>query len=171
MVYSVLLIVVLGIIGALFISMSRTETTVRNVVGAGNQGQVTADSIENGIRNASAYVVSSPTATTQLLMARVAQGGAAITWKCEAWLFDSTNGGSIRFYGSDAAITAPSTTTAATWTLLASNVVPVTGTTIFAANGDTLSIAFITVAGTDPSVTIQTTAERRAGLWGSGTCF
>ena len=57
-------------------------------------------------------------------------------------------------------ITAPSTAQLANWTLLATGVVPRTGTSIFAASGNQLAILFNAVASDGQTTAIKLTTAR-----------
>ena len=177
MVYSVLLVVVLVAVGQIFLSSLRTESSVRTVVDATTAAQLGASSVETGIRNSSAHRITSVTGGDQLLQARVAKGEAVLTWVCAAWYFDysATGVSQIRYHEypeTTVAMTVPTASQVANWTLLVDGVKPSTGTSIFGGSGSSLTLAYEVVAGDgQPPASISTTAYRRAPSPGSGTCY
>ena len=171
-VYGLLLGIVLTTAAGLLISGTIAERTVRVVVGASTESQLAADSIETGIRNASGYAVTVPTSGTQLLSARVAQGTTSVVWNCVAWYYTpNLANGSIWYKASSTAIANPTTGNISSWTLLADDVKPASGTTIFTIGANQLSFDFITTAGTDPPASISSSATSRASVWGTTPCF
>jgi hypothetical protein len=179
LVYSLLLVVVISIAGGLLVNSLRAESTVRAVTSASTTAQQTADSVESGLRNSSAFEIQAVNSgADQMLVARVVRGStAAITWKCAAWYF-SRSLGTVRYTevapaaSGTATIAAPSAAALAGWTLLSDRVTPTSGTTIFSGSQPTLSIAFTTVGGAGkPPVAVSSSASSRAEVWESGTCF
>ena len=171
LVYAVVMTIVLTIVAGLIITTTMTEKTVRNVFTAATDGQVAADNVQTGIRNSSAYKLTSPTSTTQLVTARVAHGGASVVWVCAAWYYTPANGGSIRYHESPAAIPNPTAAQAADWTSLIDGITPSSGTKIFSTTGDQLTIAYEVNAGDDPPASIVTSAARRVDIGESLPCF
>lgn len=103
-VYAVLSVIVLGIVGSVLITSIKTRIQVVEMTEAVGVGQLIANSVEEGVRNASgppgaidaqqrvgiqAGVV---TADGQLLRARVAIGAieGTVVWQCQAWFYSST---------------------------------------------------------------------------------
>lgn len=167
-VYSLVLALVLAIVGGMLISLLATQKTVNTMNEASTAGQLAADSIETGVRNASAFTLTEPTATTQLLKARVAKGTATnIIWKCAAWYYTPINGGSIRYAESGSAITA----NVSTWLVLATGIKPTSGALIWGTQGEQLTIDFKALAGDDLPAIISSSAVSRAEVLESGTCF
>ena len=167
-VYSLVLALVLAIVGGMFISLLTTQRTVSQMNDASTKGQLAADSIETGIRNSSAYTLSEPTPTSQLLKARVARGtNTNIIWKCAAWYYTPADGGSIRYAESGSAITE----NVSTWLVLATGVKPTSGALIWGIQGEQLTIDFEALAGEDAPATISSSAVSRAEVLESGTCF
>jgi hypothetical protein len=171
-VYGALLGVVLTTAAGILISGTIAEKTVRVTVGASTESQLAADSIETGIRNSSGYAISTPSAGTQLLRARVAQGTTSIVWNCAAWYYSpNLSNGSIWYKTSTTAIANPTTANISTWTMLVDDVDPLTGTTIFSIGANQLSFAFQTEAGDDPPASISSSATSRASVWETPPCF
>jgi prepilin-type N-terminal cleavage/methylation domain-containing protein len=171
LVSSMLLVLVLAIAGALIGSLSTTSRTVSSLTATTSSVQVAAESVERGIRNSSDFLLSVPTGTDQLLVARTAQSGTTLNWACSAWYYSSANGGSIRFKTSPTAITAPTASQLAQWTLLAKGVVPSSGTTIFSGSSPTLSFSIKSTSTGAGSATIKSTVLSRAGSSGTPACY
>lgn len=101
MVYAVLSVVILLIVSNIMISSFRTRDKVTDLTTATSVGQLIANSVEEGVRNAAGPpgstdalqkvgVKAEPvTATGQLLRARVAVGASAgtVAWQCQAWFY------------------------------------------------------------------------------------
>jgi hypothetical protein len=170
MVYSVILAVVIGVVASIYLSLNTTQGIVSTKVQATSQAQLAADSIETGVRNSSAYSLTAPTVSTQLLQARVATGTTSVVWKCAAWYY-STSKSSLYYKTSATAIAAPTTATLSSWTLLATGVSPVTGATIFSSASQTVSFSFSVDTGNESAATVSSSAVQRAGLWVSSPCF
>jgi hypothetical protein len=173
-IYCALLGLVMIIIGGLFTSTLRTERTVRRVAEASNSAQLGVRSIEAGVRNATAHSLPAQLGNNQLLLARTAGTGAAITWKCTAWYFtySSSGKGTIRYKESPTMITAPTAVQLANWTLLVDNVAPTSGTKIFNGSGTGLTVDYTVSSGpTSPPALIDTSVLRRVATWDGGVCF
>ena len=168
---SMLLVLVLAIVGAMISSLSSTSKAVNSLTATSSSAQVAVESIERGIRNSSDFLVTSPSGTDQLLIARTARGGATLTWVCAAWYYSSASGGSIRYTSSPSAIAAPSSSTLSTWTLLSQGVAPFSGTSIFIGSSPSLSISFNGTSTGGGPVAITSTVLSRAGSSGTPTCY
>lgn len=119
LVYIFLAVVVLTIVGSVLINSLRAEKQVRDAAQSNSTAQLVAESLGQGIRNASAVEVTVPSAGSILLRTRSIDRSEAGGWFCHAWLF---SGGELRTARSAAAIPAPDAATAASWTLLATDV-------------------------------------------------
>lgn len=137
LVYMLLAIVVLTIVGSILINSFQAERQVRDAAQSNSTAQLVAESLGRGIRNASAVEVSAPTADTLLLRTRSLDGSDAGSWYCQAWLI---SGGELRTSKSTTAIPAPDAATAATWTLLASDVEQIGASPILALAADERSV-------------------------------
>jgi hypothetical protein len=168
--YSMLLILVLGIAGSMIASTTSTSRTVDSITKASTAGQLTVESIERGIRNSSDFLLTNPSGTDQMLVARTVQGGAIANWVCAAWYYSAATR-SIRYTTSPIAIPAPTASGLAAWTLLDKAVSPASGTGVFSATGVQLTIAFNGLAGSLPAVAISSTVLSRAGSSGTPACY
>jgi prepilin-type N-terminal cleavage/methylation domain-containing protein len=167
---SMILVVVLTMVGGMIISMSATSRTVRTLAATATSAQLAAESVERGIRNSSDFMLSSPSGNDQFLVARTAQGGSTVTWTCVAWYYSAADG-SIRYTMSPSAISAPSTTTLAQWTLLTKGVTPGLGSGIFSGATPTLTIGFTGQSSGAGPVAINSTVVSRAGSSGTPACY
>lgn len=157
LVYMVLAVVVLLVVGGLLINSLSSERTVRNSTQATNAGQLVAQSVAQGVRNASALKVTVPSAGTELLTVRTASLTSPQTWSCQAWYF---GGGEVRTTRSSTLIlTAP-----ATWTLLGTGMQRVSAGVVFtptpAVNprGVTLNLDVSTVNGRPVRISSSSTS-------------
>lgn len=171
LIYCLLLGIVLTIVGGMVISATTASRTVVSVDQASTSGQLVSKSVVRGIRNSSDFRLTSPTGTDQLLVARTVGGAATPAWMCSAWYYSAAGDGSVRYKTSASAILPPTAAELQTWTLLGEGVKPVTGTGIFSAIDEQLSISFLGLAGDHPPVTITSSATSRAGASGSVTCY
>lgn len=142
-------------IGGLFITLIRTQETVRDSSLSANNSQLAATSIEVGVRNSSNFRLST-VSSGQLLVARTAGTGSALTWRCQAWYYSPAEG-SIRTTSSSAAIGAPSPSALATWAVLVDDVQPRGGSTLFIQSGTELVVAFDALVETAQPVRIEFT--------------
>ncbi|MBB5632941.1 type II secretory pathway pseudopilin PulG [Cryobacterium mesophilum] len=171
LVYSLLLSLVIMIVGGMIFSSVTAARSVVNTTETSTSAQLVAKSVVTGIRNSSDFRLSNPVGNDQLLVARRASSGATLSWICTAWYYTDADGGSIRFKSSALPITAPTPAELSTWTLLATGVTPVSGTGIFSALNERLSLSIHGLDGLHPPTDITTSATSRAGASGSLTCF
>ena len=171
LVYSLLLVIVVGISGGVLISVMVHSKTVDAVSKSTTAAQLTIDSIDSSIRNSSDFQLTGPTGTDQLLVARSASTTGPLTWGCVGWYYSAAGTGSIRSKRSTTAILAPNSAELATWTLLAEGITPVTGTSVFAATPKKITVSFKSGAGSQLPVGITSAAVSRAGASGSLSCF
>ncbi|HEV7564859.1 MAG TPA: hypothetical protein VGO31_02745 [Microbacteriaceae bacterium] len=172
LIYSMLLVLVLSVVGGILTSTTRTSKTVGSITQATTAGQLVASSVESGIRNSSDFQLTTPAGTDQLLIARTAKGGATLTWMCAAWYYSATGTGSIYYTTSPTAIPAlPTATDLSHWTLLDRGVSPISGTGIFVATAEQLTITFKGLAGTHSPVNITSSSFSRAGATGVPACY
>lgn len=167
---SMILVLVLGLVGAMLGSMASTSKTVNTLSASTTSAQLAAESIEHGVRNSSDFLLTNPTGTDQLLVARIAQGGSTLVWQCIAWYYSASNG-SIRTTTSSGAIAAPTSTALSHWTLLTTGVSPSSGTGIFSDAAPQLKIAFKDQTPGGGPVVISSTAVSRAGSSGTPACY
>lgn len=95
LVYVALFVIVLGIVGGFLINALQAEKTVRSSTDASSYGQLLSQTIQRGVRNASAIALTAPVdsgkkipAGSQMLAIEVLDGSGAVpVKKCQAWLF------------------------------------------------------------------------------------
>lgn len=170
LIYMMLLVIVLAIVGAMLTSTTSASKAVGSITGASTSGQLAAESVERGIRNASDFRLTTPTGTDQLLIARTAGGGATLTWQCVAWYYSASDS-SLRYTASATAIPTPSSTDLTHWTLLGREIAPSAGTSIFSATGPQLTLSFTIHADGHPPQALTSTAVSRAGSSGTPACY
>lgn len=171
LVYSMLLVLVVGVGGGMLISVMVNSKTVDAVSNATTAGQLTIDSIDSSIRNSSDFQLTSPSGTDQFLIARTASASGPLTWICVAWYYSATGTGSIRSWRSNTAILAPTPEELASWTLQAEGITPLVGTAVFSATQEQLTVSFKSGARIQSPVGITSAAVSRAGASGSVSCF
>jgi len=169
-VYSALLLVVVALVVGFFISGLTATNRVEAITSASTSGQVVADSIEMNIRNATDFHLSTPVGSDQFLVARTAQRGPVLSWSCVAWYY-SAAAGNIYFTQSDVAILQPSAADLLSWVLVDDSVAPLSGTAIFTATAQQLTVDFKSLAADHPPIRISSSATSRAGASGNLTCF
>mgnify|MGYP001218419624 CR=1 FL=1 len=179
MVGAMLTILVVGLVGGIIISSTRSETIVRSVAQATSAGQMVTASVQNGIRNSGVslntttpYKLTTPSGSDQLLVALVVSNGTTATASCAAWYYSAT-AGEVRYTTASSAIAAPTASQLATWTLLSKGVSPISpSTTIFSARGTYgLNLAFQETAGTASPIVFQSSITSRTGLTGAIACY
>ena len=147
LIYISFMVVVLLIVGGMLINSLKTERTVRNATQAANAGQLVAQSVSQGVRNASALKITTPSTGTELLTVRTASLTTPQVWLCQAWYFGA---GEVRTKTSNTLIQGADF---ATWTLLGTGMQPVSGGPIFSSTpvinprGVTLNLDVRTVNG------------------------
>ncbi|MES2169260.1 MAG: hypothetical protein V4479_00850 [Actinomycetota bacterium] len=178
MVAGLLGVLVLIVVAGIMISSTTTEGLVRNVSTATKSGQGVTNSLERVIRNAAISsgttksVLVTAVGSDQMVTALTVGSGATATTQCAAWYFSSA-AKAIRYHTwASGAITAPSAAVLSTWTLLASGITPVTGTTIFTQSSSTeIAFAFKVDAGKDPAIPFQSAVASQTGMTGTIACF
>ena len=170
LIYALLLSFVVAIAGGMIFGAVTAARTVTGMTQNSTNGQLVADSVVTGIRNSSDFQLSAPVGDDQLLVARRASSGATLSWFCVAWYYSAADQ-SVRYKISALPILAPTGAELATWTLLADNVQPVSGTQIFSALNERLSMSILGLDGVHRPIDISTSATSRAGASGSLTCF
>lgn len=173
MVSSLLSIVVLLVIAGIMVSSTTTEHLVRNVSSATQQGQSATNLLERGIVNSGLGSLTITTAGADQFVTALEIGSAATaSTSCAGWYY-SAAAKTLSYHSQLSAFTSvPSASALATWTLLASGVGPVTGSTIFTkAGSDQLAFSFAVDAGTDQPVTYQSSVSSRTGVTGDFACF
>jgi Tfp pilus assembly protein PilW len=166
-------VVVLAILGSVFVSVTKAQSSVTSLGSATTNGQLAIRSIDQGVRNSSIVAVKA-VGSDLLLQARTVGSGSTAVWSCTDWYFSVTDK-TIRVKTSGTAITAPtSTALQKSWMLLASDVTPVSSTPVFAltstSTGQTVAQSFrVTTAGS-PSV-FANSSSNQAVPTGDPLCF
>jgi Tfp pilus assembly protein PilW len=173
MVVCLLLVAVLSVVGGIFYSTITAQQKVDKVTTSADTAQSAASTIDDRIRNASEFRVTSPVAGDQLLVARAAGTGATVDWACYGWYY-SSSAHTLRMTTTTPGtkITAPTTSQLASWTLLASGVTPPSGSSVFTQDALRLTVAFDVSAGSTAKPTgIRFTTAALTGASGAGTCY
>lgn len=163
LVYSLLLVVVLTIAGGIIINALTSQQTVSAITSAASAGQLVSASVEQGIRNASAFKVETPTALGQLLRSRNVQvsGAGVSSWQCTAW-FRTAAGDFYTKSGSSVIAPPAAAADLSTWVLIATGVGLPTGTAqAFTGTSSQLSLAVSVSTGDASPVLISTTIVSR----------
>jgi len=173
LVYALLLVVVVAVVAGIIISGTKTQTNVSTLNTATTSGQLAAGSLQNGIRNAKAFVLKTY-GSDQLVIANTVPSGTSTSPSCYAWYYASSLG-TLRYTKLTTALASqPSSATVATWTLLASNVTTNGGPTIFTRSSSTdptLSIAFATTAGASRPVQFTSSVVSRLAGTDISSCY
>lgn len=169
MIYAAFSLVVLGMVGSIFIVMLTTQQNVLATNSSASSAQLVATTVETGIRNSTAFALTTEPNGNQFLVARSAGSGANPSWQCIAWYYSVD--GAIRYHRSESAITAPSSGELTSWTLLGTGLLPTQGSTIFSGSGRILNLDFQESSPETPTVTIATSVSSQAGPVESAPCF
>ena len=171
-------IIVLVIAGSVFVAGLRTQESARSVTNAANTAQQIVQSIQAGVKNASAISVTSNAATgTQLLLTRtVSTNPTSSAPSCQAWYYTPASGGIIYTTRKTPAspISLPAGGPQGVWTLLGLGVKPAdaaTGKVFNAPSGDRVELRFSVAAGSHPYVLINTMNYRTQSTTVSAPCF
>lgn len=195
LVYSVLLLIVIAITGALLVSGLRTQRATVDVGAATTRAQAAMSDLERAVRNAAeakvyavsgagfAQVAAGGSGNLLITKTRIAAAGSSTaSWRCARWYFDSTRSNPDGSSGALLTSTyTPVTTsasaitvaTAKTWNRVTSVSGPVTGTAVFTQHARGVAISLnATIQGHDP-VALESTATTRQqnDATGSGTCL
>ena len=166
-----LMVVVSVVIGSILITTLNSESTVRTSTQATSQGQLIAQSIDKGVRNAS--WISNPVAQdgSYFLTVHTATGGATVSWECRAWFLTIAGGGAAYTRTSTAAIARPTAGDLSGWTLLATGL-QADGTTAMLkrTTDNEVIITFQMDAGDAQNIRVQTSSLSRQINTGSSPC-
>jgi type II secretory pathway pseudopilin PulG len=178
LVYSLLLVVVLTIVGAMLINLITVERQVRETTAATTAAQQAADTIANGVRNSRAFFVQDTGllgSGDELLLATTAGTGDPVSWHCRAWYFSAAEGSLryMRMVAPDTPVPLPTDQGELTgsWTLLAGDVRTTDSGIVFGNVGRQVTTQFETFANDNTATTIRSSALSRAGQWESEPCF
>lgn len=178
LVYSLLLVVVLTIVGAMLINLITVERDVRATTTATTAAQQAADTIASGVRNSRAFLVQDTGllgSGDEVLIATTAGTGDPVSWHCRAWYFSESEG-SIRYMrmvAPDTPVPLPEDQDDLTenWTLLAADVRTIDTGVVFGNVGRQVTTQFETFANDNTATIIRSSALSRAGQWKSEPCF
>jgi hypothetical protein len=139
--YVLLALLVLSVAGGMLINSIRTGSQVDRGTAAANTGQLIMRSVQSGVRNATQVGLTS-TSGTQLLSVTTTNGLTPVVLSCQAWYYTPTAGGSLymRRTAATAPITAPTSTTLGSWTLLGTGI-SVTGGQVFTATAGLVTVS------------------------------
>lgn len=139
LVYMLLAVVVVTIVASILINSLRVDSQVRAGAESADTAQLTALSLGQGIRNASAIEILNPTPTSTLLRTRSIDGSETGEWFCNVWHYAN---GELRWARSAAALPpAPDQATIDSWLLLSDGVELVGAAPIFQLGADLRSVA------------------------------
>ncbi len=147
-------------IGNVLITTLGSEKTVRTTTQATSSGQLVAQSIDKGVRNAN-WISSPPylAGGEYFLAVRTASGTAVVSYSCTAWFISSTGSAYVRT--SPTAIAKPTGGNVTGWTLLAYGIERAGTADILSVSGKQVTITFEVDAGDAPNVLISTSALSR----------
>ena len=172
MAVTLLISMVASVLAGVFISTITAQQTVDHRTDATNDAQVAASGLDYAVRNASEFQLSANGAD-QLLVVRTATAGSSVGWTCASWYFDASAEElrqNISAVGT--IVAAPSAGELSEWTMVATGVTPVTGSTIFSASGGKLTIAFHVVHSDDDEPTaIQFTTAKLTSVTETHACY
>lgn len=178
MVASSVALIVLAIAGGMLIAGLRTQETALRVTEAANTAQQIVHSVQAGVKNASAIIVTSNTVTgTQLLLVRtVSLDPTSTAPSCQAWYYTPANGGTVYTIKTTppTAITVPTGGPQGVWTILGTGVTPadpITGKVFNAPSGGRVELKFDVAAGSHPYVLINTMTYSSQSTSVSSPCF
>jgi Tfp pilus assembly protein PilW len=158
MIYGLLSTLVLAMVGALFASNARVNNVVQSSSQVSGTAQIIADSVTRGVLNAD-WISTPTTGTSQFVVAHTAGSGASVTWNCQAWFYDTANGGTVYTKISPNRIAAPVSIVG--WTRLGSGITKVNGAAIFSGSGGGVTLSMnATAKGTAP-VLVATSVTKR----------
>ena len=157
---SSLTVVIAVVIGNILITTLSSEKTVRTTTQATSSGQLVAQSIDKGVRNAN-WISSPPylAGGEYFLAVRTASGTAVVSYSCTAWFISSTGSAYVRT--SPTAIAKPTGGNVTGWTLLTSGIERAGTADILSVSGKQVTITFEVDAGDAPNVLISTSALSR----------
>ena len=156
-----LALLVLVIVGGMFVSTIRAQTSVREAAQSSNTGQLVAKALTRDIRAAREISAAPPSSGTCLLRLTIVDNALTtpVSVRYVAWYFGN---GEIRSKRSTSAIAVPAfPSNVATWTLYASGVRRADSTPVFSTNGPQVVLTFTVAGASGAPVLIQTTAASR----------
>ena len=164
---SSLTLIIAIVIGSILMSTLGSEKTIRTTTQATSNGQLVAQSIDKGVRNAT-WIDLTAASGEYFLTVRTASSTATVTYSCQAWYI--TPAGSAYVQNSPTKITKPTAGNVSGWTLLTTGVQQVGTTSILSRTGREVTITFEVDAGEAQNVLITTSALSRQTSTESAPC-
>jgi len=171
LVYVGLFLLISVVLGSMLINILTVQNKVVNSTTAGQLAQLISQTVESGVRNATAVQLTQVNQTDQMVTVRSSQPGASASWICLAYYFSAASGGSLRYQRSTSAIAVPTSAQLLTWTLLGSGLTTAQTGAMFSLAGSRLSFAFTTSKQNDAKVKVDSSVSARGGPWVSAPCF
>jgi type II secretory pathway pseudopilin PulG len=168
LIYSMLAIVVLGIVGNILIQSFTLDKSVRSRSEATRIGQLIATAVQSDVRN-STEVTWSGSASGEMLTMSTKNAAGVISCTYDAWFFSSADG-SIRKKASSTAIATPTAAQLATWTLLGDRISRDGASNVFTRTGLKVDLRFLALAGSAKPVLINTTVVSRGTTLEASQC-
>jgi type II secretory pathway pseudopilin PulG len=164
---SSLTVIIAIVIGSMLITTLGSEKTVRTTTEATSVGQLVAQSIDKGVRNAT-WIDLTAASGEYFLTVRTASSTAVVTYSCQAWYI--TPAGSAYVKSSPTKITKPTGGNVTGWTLLTTEVQQAGTASILSRTGREITITFEIDAGQAQDVLIKTSALSRQTSTESAPC-
>lgn len=185
LVYIILLGVVMAIVVSIVMSSSKAQSQAQDSSMSSTTANLVSQSISGGIRNASAFKVTTVgTGGDMLVRARssvvtLVSGAPHTTWYCLGWYYRASDGGMLAYRASTGPISATPTLTSG-WTLIGTGAQRVGSDAIFTLATTGGSISALTVhfkvgeQASTPPLEVQSTYSLRPQTdttTGPTTCF
>jgi hypothetical protein len=144
-----------------------SERTIRTTTQATSGGQLVAQSIDKGVRNAT-WIDLTAASGEYFLTVRTASSTAVVTYSCQAWYI--TPAGAAYMRTSPTKITKPVAGNVTGWTLLSTGIQQSGSSSILSRSGREIAMSFEVDAGDAPDVLISTSALSRQTSTESAPC-
>ena len=164
---SSLTVIIAIVIGSMLISTLGSEKTIRTTTQATSSGQLVAQSIDKGVRNAT-WIDLTAASGEYFLTVRTASSTAVVTYRCQAWYI--TPAGAAYVQSSPTKITKPTGGNVAGWTLLTTGIHQAGTASVLSRTGREVTITFEVDAGEAQDVLIRTSALSRQTSTESAPC-
>jgi type II secretory pathway pseudopilin PulG len=164
---SSLTVVIAVIIGGILITTLGSEKTIRTTTEATSNGQLVAQTIDKGVRNAT-WIDLTAASGEYFLTVRTASSTAVVTYSCQAWYI--TPAGSAYMRTSPTKITKPTGGNVTGWTLLTGGIQQSGTASILSRTGRQIDMTFEVDAGDAQNVLISTSALSRQTSTESAPC-
>jgi Tfp pilus assembly protein PilW len=164
---SSLTVIIAVVIGGILISTLGSEKTIRTTTEATSGGQLVAQSIDKGVRNAT-WIDLTAVSGEYFLTVRTASSTAVVTFSCQAWYI--TPAGTAYLKTSPTKITKPVGGNVSGWTLLTTGIQQAGTASILSRTGRQIDMTFEVDAGDAQNVLISTSALSRQSSTESAPC-